>query len=238
MKITIITLFPELIHANLQAGVVGRAVQAGKLTVTCINPRDYANDKHKTVDDRPYGGGPGMVLMAEPVHQAICIAKDQFPLPCTTAYLTPQGKHLDQRVVQSLAKTEHLILIAGRYEGIDQRVLDEHVEQEISIGDYILSGGELAANVVIDSIARLLPGVLGDNQSAEQESFSDNLLEYPHYTRPQTWRGEGIPEILASGDHQKIAQWRHQQSLVKTKKNRPDLLAQYDSINNDKKSAE
>lgn len=225
---SIITLFPDFIAQVKTLGVVGRAFNKGLLSLECINPREFTDNVHHTVDDKPYGGGPGMVMMAEPVYQSIQKAKAENP-KAPVIFLSPKGKPLTQQLAADLAVQHNaLILLSGRYEGIDQRVIDQYVDQEISLGDYVLSGGELPALVLIDAIARLVPGVLGDEDSAVQDSFSsqEQLLDHPHYTRPASWRGESVPEILLSGDHKKIAQWRHEQALALTQKRRPDLLKQ------------
>jgi tRNA (guanine37-N1)-methyltransferase len=213
MKFTVVTIWPELIEPTLSAGVVGRAREAGVISVATQNPRDFTHDKHRTVDDNPYGGGPGMVMKLEPLTQAIAAAGQGHRI-----LLSPSGTRLDQARVRELATREHLILVCGRYEGVDQRVIDESIDEEISLGDYVLSGGELGALAIIDAVARLVPGVLGEPTSADDESFSAGLLEYPQYTRPP-----GAPAILSSGNHAAIAAWRRQQAMQRTAARRPDL---------------
>ncbi|MEQ3641137.1 MULTISPECIES: tRNA (guanosine(37)-N1)-methyltransferase TrmD [unclassified Alteromonas] len=207
-----------------QQGVIGRAVKSGKLSVDTFNPRDFTHDRHRTVDDRPYGGGPGMLMMVKPLTDAIHAAKNIGGENSKVIYLSPQGKPLDQAGVKRLASIERTILICGRYEGIDERVIESHVDEEVSIGDYVLSGGELPAMVLMDAVARLVPGVLGHKASAVEDSFTDGLLDCPHYTRPEVLEGQKVPEVLLSGDHEKIRQWRLMQSLGRTMQRRPDLL--------------
>ncbi len=205
-------------------GVTGRAVQKGLLSLDCINPRQFTRDRHQTVDDRPYGGGPGMVMMAEPLDQAIAQAKQQLGDNTPVVYLSPQGRPLDQAGLVELAERPAMIMLAGRYEGIDERLISSQVDEEWSIGDYVISGGELAAMVMIDGLSRLLPGVLGHEQSAEQDSFAEGLLDCPHYTRPEVYGGEAVPEVLLSGNHERIRRWRLKQSLGRTWLRRPELL--------------
>ena len=228
MKLALITLFPDVIESFKEYGVTGRAVAEKKIDLQCFNPRDFATDKHRTVDDRPYGGGPGMVMRCEPLTAAVQVAKDWMKgQQSRVVYLSPQGKRLVQARTEELA-TENLILIAGRYEGIDQRLIDSLVDEEISIGDYVLSGGELPALVLIDAILRHVPGVLGHAESAGQDSFSTEELEggldWPQYTRPEVFQGQAVPEVLLSGDHKLIEQWRSQQATAKTRRMRPDLI--------------
>ncbi|MBN48313.1 MAG: tRNA (guanosine(37)-N1)-methyltransferase TrmD [Spongiibacteraceae bacterium] len=223
MKIGFITLFPEMISAITDYGVSGRAIKNGLLSVSCWNPRDFISDRHQTVDDRPYGGGPGMVMKTEPLSLAINAAKAELP-EARVAYLSPQGRRLDQAALAGLAQRDSLILLAGRYEGVDERLLQQQVDEEWSIGDYVLSGGELAGMVIADGVARLLPGVLGHEMSAVEDSFVDGLLDCPHYTRPEVFEGEQVPEVLLSGDHERIRRWRLKQSLARTWERRPDLL--------------
>ena len=229
MKVAIVTLFPEMFTALTDYGISRRALENNLLEVAFWNPRDFSNNRHKTVDDRPYGGGPGMVLMIEPLRQAILAAKD-WALAATqpmVIYLSPQGQRLDQSGVAELVdvgKCQNLVLIAGRYEGIDERLIELEVNSEWSIGDYILSGGELAAMVLLDALIRLLPGALGHEDSAVQDSFTNGLLECPHYTRPEVYEGLRVPSVLLSGNHRQIASWRSQQSLLRTQQRRPDLL--------------
>jgi tRNA (guanine37-N1)-methyltransferase len=220
----VISLFPEMFDAITQQGVTGRAVKNGLIEFNSWNPRDYATDKHRTVDDRPYGGGPGMLMMVNPLKQAILDAKAAAGENAKVIYMSPQGRKLDQQGAAELAASEKLILVAGRYEGIDERIIESYVDEEWSIGDFILSGGELPAMTLIDAVARLVPGVLGHNQSAEQDSFSDGLLDCPHYTRPETLDGKQVPAVLLSGNHKEIAKWRLKQSLGRTWLRRPDLL--------------
>jgi len=222
MRFDVISLFPEMFDA-LRLGVTGRAIERGLVEVELWNPRDYADDDHRTVDDRPYGGGPGMVMMVGPLCQAIDAARGAAP-DSKVVYLSPQGRVLDQAAVQEMAAGPGLVLLAGRYEGIDERLIDAYVDEEWSIGDYVLSGGELPAMVLMDAVTRLLPDVLGHADSAEQDSFADGLLDCPHYTRPEEIGGRLVPEILKSGNHELIRRWRLQQALGRTWLRRPDLL--------------
>jgi len=223
VKFTVVTILPELIEPALAAGVVGRAREAGTIEVATINPRDFTSDRHRTVDDTPYGGGPGMVMKAEPLLAAIATASQ----PAHRILLSPAGRPLTQARARELAQLPHLVLVCGRYEGIDERVIDEAIDEELSIGDYVLSGGELAALVVLDSVARLVPGVLGEPASADDESHAAGLLEYPQYTRPPRLGAREVPAILTSGNHAAIAAWRRQQAIAKTARQRPDLLARH-----------
>ena len=223
MRIGVVTLFPEMFDAVIDCGITSRAVDSGLLQLECWNPRDFTTDRHHTVDDRPYGGGPGMVMKIEPTRAAIRAARSELG-SAKVIYLSPQGRMLDQRGAVELAAVEQLILVAGRYEGIDERLLETEIDEEWSIGDYVLSGGELAAMVLIDAVTRLLPGALGDAQSAQQDSFSDGLLDCPHYTRPEDYEGRLVPEVLLGGNHAAIRRWRLQQSLGRTWLRRPDLL--------------
>lgn len=223
MHIEVVTLFPESVHTLLQFGVTGRAVERKLLQVGTENPRDYATDKHKSVDDRPYGGGPGMVMKVETLRAAIHAARAKAA-DAKVIYLSPQGRQLDQKGVQELAKHPALVLVAGRYEGVDERLIETEVDEEWSIGDYVLSGGELPALVMIDALARLIPGALNDEESAAQDSFMNGLLDCPHYTRPEDFEGRRVPEVLLSGDHAAIRRWRMQQMLGRTWLRRPDLL--------------
>lgn len=222
MQISIISLFPE-IFAALHHGIVGRAIEHGLLTLTHWNPRDFTKDKRKRVDDRPYGGGPGMVMQVQPLQDTIHAARQQSNL-ARVIYLTPQGQLLTQQLVEHLALQPSLILLNGRYEGIDERLIETEVDEEYSIGDYVISGGEFASLVLIDAITRCLPGALGHVDSALQDSFNNNRLDYPHYTRPECIAGKKIPEVLKSGDHEAIARWRLKQSLGRTWSRRPELL--------------
>lgn len=224
MRIEVVTLFPESVTTLLQFGVTGRAVERGLLQVGTSNPRDHATDKHKTVDDRPYGGGPGMVMKVETLRAAIHAARDKAGAGAKVIYLSPQGRKLDQAAVRELMREPALVLVAGRYEGVDERLLETEVDQEWSIGDYVLSGGELPALVMIDALARLIPGALNDQESAAQDSFENGLLDCPHYTRPEVLDGMRVPEVLLSGDHAAIRRWRMQQMLGRTWLRRPDLL--------------
>ena len=203
----VVSLFPDMFAPFTQQGVIGRAVKSGTLSVDTFNPRDFTHDRHRTVDDRPYGGGPGMLMMVKPLTDAIQAAKKVGGENSKVIYLSPQGKPLDQAGAQRLANIDRTILICGRYEGIDERVIERHVDEEISIGDYVLSGGELPAMVLMDAVARLVPGVLGHKASAVEDSFTDGLLDCPHYTRPEILDGQKVPEVLLSGDHEKIRQW-------------------------------
>ena len=225
MRIDVVTLFPQMFDAVSQYGITRRAVEQGIVELGAWNPRDYTHDRHRTVDDRPYGGGPGMLMKVQPLRDALHDARAASGGRAHVVYLSPQGRPLTQQGVRELASREHLVLIAGRYEGVDERFLETEVDAEWSIGDYVLSGGELGAMVIIDTVTRLLPGALGHEDSAEQDSFSEGLLDYPHYTRPEVFEGKTVPAILLSGDHQAIARWREKQSLGRTWLRRPDLLA-------------
>ncbi len=234
MNIAIVSIFPEMFEAISRYGVSGRAISRNEVNVRCFNPRDYTEDRHRTVDERPYGGGPGMVMMPEPLEKALAGATDWLDSftqrqgerrAIKVVYLSPQGEKLKQQKVNEWADCgSDFVFIAGRYEGIDERFVELFVDCEISIGDYVLSGGELAVMVVIDAIVRLLPGVLGDENSAREDSFMQGLLDCPHYTRPTDYRGRGVPKVLLSGDHAKIAQWRFEQAVERTRRRRPDLL--------------
>ena len=223
MWVGVITLFPEIFTA-LESGITGRALQDGLLKLALINPRDFATDKHKTVDDHPYGGGPGMVMRPEPLCAAIEAAREQAPKPAKVIYLSPQGKKFTQPAARDLAKEEAVIFLAGRYEGIDQRVIETEIDEEWSIGDYILTGGELAAMVMIDASSRHIPGVVGDYASVTTDSLENGVLKYPQYTRPENFRGKSVPKVLLSGNHAEIKAWREQESARQTKAKRPDLL--------------
>jgi tRNA (guanine37-N1)-methyltransferase len=224
MQLQVVTLFPDMVLTIAEYGVVGRAAKRGLISLECQNPRDFTVDAHRTIDDRPYGGGPGMVMMYEPSAAAIASAKDHLPAGSPVLCLSPQGAVFDQATAQRLAGLPGLVLLAGRYEGIDERLIESQVDEELSLGDFVLSGGEIAAMVVIDAVARLLPGVLGDAASASQDSFMDGLLDYPHYTRPEETDGRRVPEVLLSGDHARIAKWRYQQALGRSFQRRPDLV--------------
>lgn len=222
MRFDVISLFPEMFEA-MRFGVTGRAIERGQVELALWNPRDYAQDAHRTVDDRPYGGGPGMVMMAEPLRQAIDDARAAAP-HSKVVYLSPQGRRLQQSAVREMAAQPGLVLLAGRYEGIDERLIQTAVDDEWSVGDYVVSGGELPAMVLMDAVIRLLPGVLGHAESAEQDSYGDGLLDCPHYTRPEEFDGRAVPEVLKSGNHELIRRWRLQQALGRTWLRRPDLL--------------
>jgi tRNA (guanine37-N1)-methyltransferase len=224
MNIQVVTLFPEMFSAVSDNGVTGRAIQKGLVQLGTVNPRDFTDDRHNTVDDRPYGGGPGMVMMVEPLRDAISEARKVLSDKAKVIYLSPQGRKLDQAGLQSLLEHEELILLCGRYEGIDERLIASEVDEEISIGDYVISGGELAAMVVIDGVTRLVPGALGHEESAEQDSFMNGLLDTPHYTRPEVLDGEAVPDVLLSGHHKNIERWRLKQALGRTWLRRPDML--------------
>jgi len=227
LAVEIVTLFPDAVRTQLAVGVVGRAIERGLVRVGAEDPRSHAQDVHRTVDDRPYGGGPGMVLKVEPLATAIAAAAARLPAGSPRIYLSAQGRPFDQATARRLAALPGFLLVAGRYEGVDERLIDEMVDEELSIGDFVLSGGELAALVVVDSPARLLPGVLGDAAAAEQESFGANaaLLDWPHYTRPEEWRGRRVPDVLCGGDHAAIRRWRLKQALGRTAERRPELMA-------------
>lgn len=230
MRIDVISLFPHMFDALTKDGITGRAIERELLQLAVTNPREFTTDRHQTVDDRPYGGGPGMVMMLPPLRDAINAARDKQGaqgINCASTrviYMSPQGRRLDQHKAVELSKLPNLILVAGRYEGIDERLIESQIDEELSIGDYVLSGGELAAMVVIDAVTRLLPGALGHEDSAQQDSFVGGLLDCPHYTRPETVDEMTVPEVLRSGDHQKIERWRQQQALGRTWLRRPDLL--------------
>jgi tRNA (guanine37-N1)-methyltransferase len=224
MQIALVSLFPEMFGAVSDYGVTGRAVRQGLLELSHRNPRDFATDRHRTVDDRPYGGGPGMVMMIDPLQQAIAAARAAVGGDAQVIFLSPQGRRFDHRMAVELAAKPALVLIAGRYEGVDERLLEGEVDEELSIGDYVLSGGELAAMVVIDAVTRQLPGVLGHELSAQEDSFAEGLLDCPHYTRPEVYQGSKVPEVLLSGNHQEIRRWRLKQALGRSQERRPDLL--------------
>ena len=225
MRIEVVTLFPELMLEAVKAGVLGRAIERGILSVRATTPREFAVDVHRTVDDRPYGGGPGMVMKIEPTRTALRGAQGRLPPGSRRVYLAADGVTLTQAKAQELSQLPGLLLLAGRYEGVDERLLEAEIDEHISIGDYVLSGGELPALVLIDVIARLLPGVLGDAGSAQQDSFAAGLLDWPHYTRPDEFEGRRVPEVLMSGNHAAIERWRTKQALGRTLQRRPDLLA-------------
>lgn len=226
MRFDIVTLFPDLVGAIGRYGVTGRAVDTGLVELACWNPRDFTHDRHRTVDDRSYGGGPGMVMKPEPLAEAVRAVRAADARPATIVCLTPQGQRFDQATAAQFARLPRLVLVAGRYEGIDERFVDAHVELELSLGDFVLSGGELAAMAVIDAVTRLLPGALGDERSALEDSFAAGLLDYPHYTRPEQFGEREVPPVLTSGDHAAIRRWRLKQALGRTWLRRPDMLAQ------------
>jgi tRNA (guanine37-N1)-methyltransferase len=225
LKIDVITIFPRMVEAGLAEGVVGRARAAGLLDIVVHNLRDFTTDKHHVVDDVPFGGGPGMVMKPEPFFAALGAIQARRGTPGAVILMTPAGERFTQQGAQRLAKVGHIVLLCGRYEGIDERVREALASEEISIGDYVLSGGELPALVVIDAVARLTPGVVGDDQSVEADSFTRGLLDYPHYTRPAEYEGRPVPEVLLSGHHAEIRRWRRETALQRTKERRPDLLA-------------
>ncbi len=224
MHIALVSLFPEMFEAVSEHGVTGRAVKQGLVAISHSNPRDYTTDRHRTVDDRPYGGGPGMLMKIDPLQQAIQAAREQAGEGAKVIYLSPQGRRFDHGRAVQLATERALILVAGRYEGVDERLIEAEVDEELSIGDFVLSGGELAAMVVIDAVTRQLPGALGHEQSAQEDSYADGLLDCPHYTRPEIYRGQRVPEVLLSGNHEQIRRWRLKQALGRTLERRPDLL--------------
>jgi tRNA (guanine37-N1)-methyltransferase len=224
MRIEVVTLFPEFVAEAVRVGVLGRAIERGAVTVNASTPREFATDVHKTVDDRPYGGGPGMVLKIEPTRTSIRAAKARLPEGSRSVYLAADGVPLTQAKAQQLAQLPGLMLLAGRYEGVDERLIESEIDECVSIGDYVLSGGELPALVLIDAVVRLLPGVLGDDESAQQDSFVAGLLDWPHYTRPEVFEGKSVPAVLVGGNHAAIRRWREQQALGRTWLRRPDLI--------------
>jgi tRNA (guanine37-N1)-methyltransferase len=228
MRIQVITLFPDEFTPLVDLGVTGRGIREGALQLELLNPRDFAVDRHRTVDDRPYGGGPGMVMAVEPLRSTILAARQRAGDDAVVSLLSPQGRRLEQADVRDLAQRQELILVCGRYEGIDERLIELEIDEEWSIGDYVLSGGELAAAVIIDAVTRLLPDVLGHEQSAQQDSFSDGVLDCQHYTRPEDVEGLQVPSVLLSGDHRAIERWRRKQSLGRTWLRRPELLEKLD----------
>lgn len=224
MRFDVVTLFPDMFQALTDHGVTGRAVKQEKVSIQCWNPREFTHDNYQTVDDRPYGGGPGMLMKIQPLKDAIQAAKAAAGGDAKVIYMSPQGRKLDQRGAEELAQQQKLILVAGRYEGIDERLIETEIDEEWSLGDFVLSGGEMAAMTMMDAVIRLVHGVLGHELSAQQDSFSDGLLDCPHYTRPELYEGQAVPEVLLSGNHEKIRQWRLKQSLGRTWQRRPDLL--------------
>lgn len=231
MNFHVLTLFPEMIEQGMHTSIIGRAIAGGYLSIDAINIRDYAFNKHQKVDDYPYGGGAGMLMQAEPVYLAYESVQKKLGYRPRVVYLTPQGEVFHQTMAKELAKEKDLVFLCGHYEGIDERVLDEIVTDYVSIGDYVLTGGELPAMVMIDSISRMVPGVLSNQESGETESFAENLLEYPQYSRPEEWHGQKVPPVLLSGHHANIEAWRREQSILRTAKRRPDLLKKADLTN-------
>ena len=224
MRLSVVSLFPDMVRTIADFGIVGRALDRGLVSLDIENPRDHTNDAHRTVDDRPYGGGPGMVMKFEPLAEALRVSRERLPPGSPVIYLSPQGRVFDQAVARRYAELPGILLLAGRYEGVDERLVEAEVDEELSLGDFVLSGGEIAAMAVIDAIVRLLPGVLGDEESAEQDSFEGGILDCPHYTRPEVVEGRKVPEALVSGDHARIARWRQKQALGRSYLRRPDLL--------------
>lgn len=231
MNFLVLTLFPEMIQQGMNTSIIGRAITGGYLSVEAINIRDYAFNKHQKVDDYPYGGGAGMLMQAEPVYLAYQSIEEKIGYRPRVVYLTPQGSVFNQTMAKDFAKEKDLVFLCGHYEGIDERVLEEVVTDFVSIGDYVLTGGELPAMVMMDSISRMVPGVLSNQESGETESFAGNLLEYPQYSRPEEWHGKKVPPVLLSGHHANIEAWRREQSILRTAKNRPDLLRKADLTN-------
>lgn len=231
MNFHVLTLFPEMIEQGMHTSIIGRAIAGGYLSIDAINIRDYAFNKHQKVDDYPYGGGAGMLMQAEPVYLAYESVQKKLGYRPRVVYLTPQGEVFHQTIAKELAKEKDLVFLCGHYEGIDERVLDEIVTDYVSIGDYVLTGGELPAMVMMDSISRMVPGVLSNQESGETESFAENLLEYPQYSRPEEWHGQKVPPVLLSGHHANIEAWRREQSILRTAKRRPDLLKKADLTN-------
>ena len=228
MQFYIMTLFPEMVMGGLKTSIIGRAIKNELLSIEAINIRDYAFNKHNSVDDYPYGGGAGMLMQAEPVYQCYKALEDRIGKRPRVVYLSPQGQTFNQKMAEEFAEEEELVFLCGHYEGIDERVLEEIVTDYVSIGDYVLTGGELPAMVMVDAISRMVPGVLANDESGTTESFEGNLLEYPQYSRPEDWMGKKVPAILLSGDHAKVEAWRREQSIKRTMERRPDLLADAD----------
>lgn len=224
MKFYVLTLFPEMIYDGLKHSITGRAINEGKIEIECVNIRDFSKNKHKHIDDYPYGGGAGMVMQPQPVYDAYMSIKPKLSDNCPVIYMSPQGRTLNQSMSENLSKLEDMVILCGHYEGIDERVIEEIVTCEVSIGDYVLTGGELGAMVVIDSVSRLISGVLNKDESFEEESFSDGLLEYPQYTRPVEFMGRKVPEVLLSGHHGNVKKWRREQSIIRTIEKRPELI--------------
>lgn len=238
MNFHIMTLFPEMVMSGLGTSIIGRAMAKGLLSIEAVNIRDYAFNKHNSVDDYPYGGGAGMLMQAEPVYQAYRAVEEKTKGKPRVIYLSPQGKTFSQSMAEELAQEEDLVLLCGHYEGIDERVLEEIVTDYVSVGDYVLTGGELPAMIMVDAIARLVPGVLHNDVSAEFESFQDSLLEYPQYSRPEVWHEKQVPPVLLSGHHANIEKWRREQSVIRTARRRPDLLKQAVLTETERKLAE
>jgi tRNA (guanine37-N1)-methyltransferase len=224
MQMQVVTIFPDMVNTVVEYGVVGRAVERGIVTLQYQDPREHTTDLHRTVDDRPYGGGPGMVMKYEPVAAALQAARTAMPAGSPVVCLSPQGAVFDQATAKRFAALPGIIFLAGRYEGFDERLIESEVDEELSLGDFVLSGGEIAAMAVIDAVVRLLPGVLGDEASAEQDSFMNGLLDHPHYTRPEEIEGRHVPDVLLSGDHARLAKWRYQQALGRSYLRRPELV--------------
>ena len=235
MNFHVLTLFPDMIRDGFQTSITGRAVEKGLLSLDTVNIRDFSVNKHNRVDDYPYGGGAGMVMQAEPVYLAYQSVAEKLPKKPKVLYMSPQGRVFNQRMAEELAQEDELVFLCGHYEGIDERVLEEIVDEEVSIGDYVLTGGELPALVIMDAVSRLVGGVLHNEDSAEFDSFHDNLLEYPQYSRPEIWRGKMVPPILMSGHHANVEKWRREQSLIRTLERRPDLLENANLTKQDKK---
>lgn len=236
MRFHIMTLFPEMVLQGLNTSIIGRAAEKGLLSIEAVNIRDYTLSRHKKVDDYPYGGGAGMLMQAQPVYDAWKSIVDRIGTPPRTIYLTPQGPSFTQSMAKELAREEDLIFLCGHYEGIDERVLQEIVTDYVSIGDYVLTGGELPAMVMVDAISRMVPGVLTNDESGSTESFEGNLLEYPQYSRPEEWHGKRVPAVLLSGNHKKVEEWRREQSILRTKERRPDLLPKADLTEKERKA--
>jgi len=224
MQVAVVTLFPQMFEAIERWGITSRAIERGILELDCINPRDHASDRHRSVDDRPYGGGPGMVMMLPPLRDAIRVARTRLGEGAHSVYLSPQGRRVDQAAIAELAARERVVFVCGRYEGVDERLLEREVDEELSVGDFVLSGGEVAAMLLVEAMTRLLPGALGHEESARGDSFADGLLDWPHYTRPEVSDGLAVPPVLLSGDHEAIRRWRLKQALGRTWKRRPDML--------------
>ncbi len=235
MRIDILTLFCDMCESVLSESIIGRARQSGKVEINCIDIRDYTNDKHRRVDDKPYGGGMGMVMQAQPIYDCYNSLCEKLGKRPHLIYMTPQGKTLTQQRVKELSKLDNIAILCGHYEGIDERVIEELKPEEISIGDYVLTGGELPALILADSVSRMLDGVLSNSECFEEESHYNSLLEYPQYTHPSSWNGREVPEVLLSGHHENVEKWRREQALIRTKERRPDMLDNAELTENDKK---